>query len=229
MSVFLIIKTDESDVYSFECFPEPAQESVFFYSWYKESHRGMLTQFPCGYLLENQYMENVELKASLNNTVFEEIYLKLYSIGARKQKSLNQKDVYIHSFWGRLKLRIENESNQHAIYYFRANENNARQSNYFIVDLSNVYKYVKPFIPFLRFLRKGEVIKNRELWMLDNIRIHLDCVENLGSFIEFEAVQNDQTNRHDDHARIYKLMNLLDIDTKSILKHSYLDLSTGRD
>ena len=35
---------------------------------------------------------------------------------------------------------------------------------------------------------RSRVVKRRELWLLDNVRIHLDEVEVIGNFIEFEAI-----------------------------------------
>ena len=31
------------------------------------------------------------------------------------------------------------------------------------------------------------VVKTRELWLIDEVRVHIDDVDDLGSFIEFEA------------------------------------------
>ena len=47
-----------------------------------------------------------------------------------------------------------------------------------------------------------KVVKRRELWMLDNVRIHLDQVRRLGTFIEFEAVVSRQHDTKECHRKI---------------------------
>ena len=50
-----------------------------------------------------------------------------------------------------------------------------------------------------------KVVKRRELWMLDNVRIHLDEVETLGTFIEFEAVVDKDHDTRSCHETIKHL------------------------
>jgi adenylate cyclase class IV len=49
------------------------------------------------------------------------------------------------------------------------------------------------------------VVKRRELWLLDNIRIHLDEVERIGNFIEFEAVVDSDHDTRSCHESIKHL------------------------
>jgi predicted adenylyl cyclase CyaB len=71
---------------------------------------------------------------------------------------------------------------------------------------------------------RGEVRKRRELWMWHNVRIHLDEVEGLGSFVEFEAViagEEDQRLSPDRLARVIEALAIRDTDRIAV---SYSDL-----
>ena len=50
-----------------------------------------------------------------------------------------------------------------------------------------------------------QVTKTRELWMHENVRIHLDEVDKLGTFIEFEAVISQEYDTQACHEEITEL------------------------
>jgi predicted adenylyl cyclase CyaB len=67
------------------------------------------------------------------------------------------------------------------------------------------------------------VDKRREIFLADNVRIHLDDVAGLGAFLEFEAVLDE---RHDDtsgRAQVERLMEAFGITGADLLEGSYGD------
>jgi adenylate cyclase class IV len=68
------------------------------------------------------------------------------------------------------------------------------------------------------------VKKSRELWMLGNVRIHLDTVEKLGSFLEFEALVTPQQNVARCHAILADLRHALQPALGEAVSVGYSDL-----
>ena len=71
---------------------------------------------------------------------------------------------------------------------------------------------------------RGVVAKRRELWMFHNVRIHLDDVEGLGAFVEFEAVLFDGETEPVALERLAVLQEGLGIRGGAIVAGAYADL-----
>src|SRR3954451_23753740 len=93
----------------------------------------------------------------------------------------HQVDTYFRVPQGRLKLRQGNIENS-LIFYARPNHAGPKQSN---VTISAV-----PPRSDLRAVLESAlgvlvtVDKHREIWFVDNVKIHLDQVKGLGQFLE---------------------------------------------
>lgn len=100
----------------------------------------------------------------------------------------HQIDTYYNVQNGRLKLREGNIENA-LIYYERENTSDAKQSKVIL------YNHV-PSTELKDLLAKVHgvkvvVDKKRKIYFVDNVKFHFDTVENLGSFIEVEAIDKD--------------------------------------
>ncbi len=69
------------------------------------------------------------------------------------------------------------------------------------------------------------VNKKRKIYFIENIKFHFDIVENLGTFIEVEAIDNNEKfdikklkNQCD------KFFNFFELEQNQIIKDSYSDL-----
>ena len=71
------------------------------------------------------------------------------------------------------------------------------------------------------------VRKVRRLFLLDNVRIHLDEVDGLGNFLEFEAVLAPGQDEADGYAQLETLQSEFGITTEAIIGTSYSDLLTA--
>lgn len=74
------------------------------------------------------------------------------------------------------------------------------------------------------------VDKKQDIYFIDNVRAHLDVVEGLGTFLEFEAVyKNDsQKNREKESEKVQELMKAFEIKQEELFQGSYRELARNR-
>jgi len=66
------------------------------------------------------------------------------------------------------------------------------------------------------------VTKRREIWLLENVRIHLDEVEGLGTFLELEAVFDGTAEQEArEHERVARLLRELGVAETDLIDTSY--------
>jgi predicted adenylyl cyclase CyaB len=160
----------------------------------------------------------IEIKARI--PALEPKRKKILEMGGKMDGTYNQEDTYFNSPKGRLKLReIENEVSAKLIYYERSDIPNPKESNVSIYD-TNEPKILKELLN--RVLgTKVIVIKKREIYRYRGTQIHLDSLEKLGTFIEFERPLKDLSK---DRLALQELMIELKIRKEDLLKGSYSDL-----
>lgn len=112
------------------------------------------------------------------------------SLGAESHGILAQEDTYFHVSHGRLKLRIHDSGPAELIAYERPDRSGDRWSNYRRVDVSAVPDLKEALTSALGVA--CVVRKRRHLFLLPDARIHLDEVETLGAFLEFEVTNEDR-------------------------------------
>ncbi|MFC2093848.1 class IV adenylate cyclase [Bacteroidota bacterium] len=132
----------------------------------------------------------------------------------------SQKDIYYNINSGRLKLRIINDEIGNLIYYNRKEHNKKRVSNYIISATKN-------FNELDEILRKFFDIfiivdKRREIFTYENVRIHLDKVKKLGSYLEIEVIYD---SLKDAKKIMNDLINYFNLNENDFIKDSYSDLS----
>ncbi len=126
-------------------------------------------------------MQNVEFKAELRD--FEVARSQCRALGAHFVRELDQKDTYFKLPDGRLKRREVPGEPIEWIFYHRSDRPTPKMSHFMLYSDEQA-KTRWGVLP----LREWMVVnKTRELWLVSNVRIHLDRVEELGDFIEFEA------------------------------------------
>ena len=141
-------------------------------------------------------------------------------IGASDEGWLYQTDTYFRVSQGRLKLREEGPVAQ-LISYERVNETAARESRYRLVDVSDPAGLKDALSNALGVLVVVE--KSRRLLLWQGVRIHLDEVRGLGSFIEIEAVADPASDLSAEHHRAGQLQDALAITPDRIVAFSYSD------
>ena len=145
----------------------------------------------------------------------------LNSLNADFRGKDHQVDTYFRAAKGRLKLREGNIENN-LIYYERPDLEGPKTSH------CQVFK-TEPDSSVKEILMKAMgvktiVEKQREIYFIRNIKIHLDEVEELGSFVEIEA-QGKDDEFSEDHLlkQCLELMIKLGIEDKDLLDGSYSD------
>jgi adenylate cyclase, class 2 len=164
----------------------------------------------------------IEIKAACKNPENAEQILLAH--GAFLHGIDHQIDTYLVVPEGRLKIREGNVENN-LIYYNRTEEAGKLKESH--VDLISINEDNKNFIALLKkaLLTKVVVDKMRKIFFVDHVKFHIDQVQNLGSFIEIEAIDNDGSISKEtltENCEYY--MRLLGIEKTEIINKSYSDM-----
>jgi len=164
--------------------------------------------------------KNYEIKTFVNNIEnIRKAARKLVKNKTHKHFKEFQKDIYYKTGKGRLKLRIINNETGNLIFYKRKEHNKKRVSNYIISETKN-FKELDEILKKL-FDIFVVVDKEREIFIYDNIRIHLDKVKRLGSFLEIEIIYDSLTEAK---KTMNKLIEYFSLEEKEFIKESYSDM-----
>ena len=163
---------------------------------------------------------NIELKVAHCN--IEEAARILDGLGARFSGRQIQLDTSFHVRHGRLKLREILGQEAMLIWYHRPDEKQFRNSLYGLVPVPDPAALKAALIAACGV--RGQVSKTRDVYLYHNVRVHLDTVENLGQFIEFEAVLSGDDDETVSRDRLEILHGALEIDPAEYCAQSYVDL-----
>ena len=129
---------------------------------------------------------NIEFKASTNNLAGLEVLLQHQNplfIGED-----HQVDTYFNVSKGRLKLREGNIEN--ALIHYEREDFAGAKSSYVLLYKHQPDKMLKEIL--IKTLGiKAVVDKRRKIYFIDNVKFHFDTVEDLGTFVEVEAIDKD--------------------------------------
>ena len=167
---------------------------------------------------------NMELKARLAD--FESACRTAKRLATDHLGRLNQVDTYFHCRLGRLKLREIAGQTAELISYQRSDQREAKGSDYQILACDNP-KQLKTLLTN----SLGQwlcVEKTRDVYLFQNVRIHLDRVAQLGDFLEFEAVLNPQIDDAEGRLQIDYLVGEFALGESDLEARSYSDLLNDR-
>jgi homotetrameric cytidine deaminase len=136
-------------------------------------------------------------------------------LGSEDRGELVQRDTYFEGARGRLKLREQTPGQPELIQYRRPDETGARVSDFRRVPVSEAGALRDALDAALGTLVVVE--KRRRLLLWQGVRIHLDEVEGIGSFLELEAPVDG-----DEAAKVERLRAELEIGAP--IAGSYSDL-----
>ena len=146
----------------------------------------------------------------------------LAGMGARREGTQVQSDLYYHCRTGRLKLRRIDGAHAELIWYDRPDDEGLRTSTYRrvpVVDAEALHAALSSGLGV-----RGEVRKRREVWHWHNVRVHLDDVSGLGRFIEFEAVIAGESDEAISLVRLEAIGRALGLEATNDVSGSYADL-----
>jgi homotetrameric cytidine deaminase len=144
------------------------------------------------------------------------------ALGAEDRGEIAQTDTYFSHARGRLKLREQEPGEAELIQYRRADAPGARESEYRRVPAADADGLRAALDAALGTLVVVE--KRRRLLLHENVRIHLDEVEGLGSFLELEAVAKADSDLATEHDKVSRLRAALEVGEDSLVPQSYSDL-----
>lgn len=163
---------------------------------------------------------NVEIKARVSD--LDSLKQKVERICDAPAELIEQEDVFFNGPHGRLKLRIFSEDSGELIYYERSDQAGPKRSQYFISGTVEPRKLIIVLESALGI--RGVVRKQRWLYCVGNTRVHLDEVEELGSFMELEVVLSTGQRIEEGEAVAAQLMATLGIDDSDLVPGAYIDL-----
>jgi homotetrameric cytidine deaminase len=143
------------------------------------------------------------------------------ALGAEDGGELTQRDTYFGGARGRLKLREQTPGEPELIQYRRPDESGPHVSEFRNVPVAATDALKEALDAALGTL--VVVDKRRRLLLWEGVRIHLDDVDGLGSFVELEAPADGG-----EQAKVARLRQALEISDDDLVAGSYSDLLLDR-
>jgi homotetrameric cytidine deaminase len=166
-------------------------------------------------------LRNVELKARDHDP--EKTLAAALAHGAEDRGVLQQRDTYFAAREGRLKLREERAGDAPPtatlIAYTRADEAAARTSAYRLVEVADPAALTTALDASLGTVVVVEKFRRLLLWQ--GVRIHLDAVEGLGTWVELEAVAPADSDLAEEHRKVAELRAVLGMDDEHVAATGY--------
>jgi len=168
-----------------------------------------------------QAKANIEIKARCADPA--EARRRAHSIATEHVGTDHQIDTYFETRQGRLKLRESSLSGAQLLPYLRPDQAGARRSDYRVMPVPDGPGTRELLAQILGV--KCVVEKQREILLYQNVRIHLDTVKGLGTFVELEAVFDGSPGAEaEQHRLVDKLMLELGIHEPDLVPVSYQNL-----
>lgn len=163
---------------------------------------------------------NIEIKARVRD--FDEIRQRAERLSDTAVQIIHQEDTFFNTEKGRLKLRVLAPDRAQLIYYLRFDQESPKRSDYHIFetpDPENLKRVLE-----LAYGIRGVVKKTRYLYMVGQTRIHLDDVDGLGQFMEFEVVLKEGQSNAEGEEIAERLMTSLGVERSDLIEGAYIDL-----
>ena len=164
--------------------------------------------------------KNIEIKARCIDPTFFEKQLKLLTT------RFEGEDIQVDTFYdvpsGRLKLRESKLYGNLLIPYLRADKKGPKQADYSLIKIEDIEK-VKSLLASILGI-KGVVRKKRLIYLFENVRIHFDKVEQLGTFLELEAVVNENDSENANSEKVEFLLDHFEIKRNDLIETAYIDI-----
>jgi predicted adenylyl cyclase CyaB len=160
---------------------------------------------------------NLEYKTSCGD--HRENIRRATECGAKDHGVLVQEDTYFAVPAGRLKLRRFGDGTAELIGYTRPDVRGARRSEYVKIAVNAPQEVLRTFAAL--FGVRTTVRKQRRLFLRRGCRIHLDVVEALGCYLEFEVPVPGEA---DPDELLEELLGIFGVSRDAAIPGSYADL-----
>ncbi len=143
------------------------------------------------------------------------------TLPAEDQGEIWQRDTYFNVTYGRLKLREQRPDGAQLIHYERRDDRGQRESRYRIAPVDAPAELAGVLEAAMGVA--ATVVKRRRLFLWRTVRIHLDQVEDLGTFVELEAVAPPGSDLRHEHELLQNLRVALSISDADLMTSGYAD------
>jgi adenylate cyclase, class 2 len=145
--------------------------------------------------------------------------------GADYEATVRQVDTYFPAPGGRLKLREVTGRLGQLIYYERPDVPVAKASQVQLADVEGSSALGALLAAALGV--QARVAKTREVWNWEGVRIHLDTVEGLGTFVELEEIADGPDALRQALSHVRRMMADLGLRESDLVDRSYGDLAAS--
>jgi adenylate cyclase class IV len=163
---------------------------------------------------------NIEIKARIHDV--DRIRSRIASLASGPGEHLEQTDTFFAVPRGRLKVRAFANGSGELISYHRASQPGPKESVYTRCPCQDARALVDTLSSVLA--TGGTVVKRREVFLMGRTRIHLDQVENLGSFVELEVVLDTGEPSDQGEQEALDVLGALGIPRSDLVAGAYIDL-----
>lgn len=137
--------------------------------------------------------------------------------------TVRQVDTYFSLGERRLKVRtFEGREDGQLVYYERPDAGGVKSSEVLLASLPrvrDVLEILRRVLPV-----QAEVRKVRDLFRFQGVQVHLDVVEGLGRFLEFERVLEPGVTEVEARAQLEGLRAYFQVPEEDVMASSYSDL-----
>jgi predicted adenylyl cyclase CyaB len=146
---------------------------------------------------------------------------RCHALGAKRGGEKWQRDTHFEVKRGGLKLREEDPGRPHLIQFERAGQAHERESRYRILDVQDAAALSASLAAAVGI--RAVVVKRRLVVLWRGVRIHLDDVEGLGTFIELEAVAPPHSDLARERELVAFLRTALAITSDRVISRGYAE------
>lgn len=165
-------------------------------------------------------MKNIEIKVKIHE--WNRTLSSVEAFAGHTGITLSHFDTFFAVPVGRLKLRCIDSTHWELIYYWRADSEGPKISRYFRIPLRTPRASRWIIRKALRV--KRVVYKERILFLVGDVRIHLDRVSGLGEFLELEVPVAKSRNQCLASVIINRIVENLGVQHCDYIKSAYADL-----
>ncbi len=167
---------------------------------------------------------NVEIKARLRD--LEATRRAVAALADGPPEQLEQRDTFFRVDGGRLKLREIAGTRAELIWYRRPDAPGPTESHFETARVADADACRALLAAALGV--RGEVRKHRLVYHIGRTRVHLDEVQDLGSFLELEVQMAAAESAAAGAAEAARLMAALGVEESALVPEAYVDLLERR-
>lgn len=163
---------------------------------------------------------NIEVKACITSVAA--LLPRIVAIASHGPTEERQDDTFFRCEAGRLKLRVFPDGKGELIFYRRVDTQGPKES-FYLRSPTSAPETMRELLS-LAYGQIGRVCKHRTLFVVGRTRVHIDCVEGLGHFLELEVVLADDETAAVGIREASSLLEQLGVVPSQLVEGAYIDL-----